>query len=456
MTKDKYLFQEFSSVSAKEWKHQIQMELKGADYNETLVWQSLEGISVKPFYHAEDFEYLEIPNLEKDFKIGQRIFIDEPEIANKIAVDAVSKGVDFIFFIAKQSFDIDVLFQGFENLSVKPFFFIDLQFLSLSFINSLFDYSKIKDLSIKIDSIGHLARTGKWYQNQEIDFNNISELLSKNTNRQILSIDVSIYQNAGANIIQQIAYALSHATEYLSMDVNDEIKSIQFDFSVGSNYFFEIAKLRAFRYLWKELMLELNLEIPITLMVEPSRRNKTLYDNNVNMLRTTTEYMSAIIGGADVVLTQAYDSIFKKSNEFSERIAKNQLLVLKEESGFKNAGTFAKGSYYIESLTLEIVNKALQLYKEIEKQGGFLSSLKSGIIQRKIKESAQKEQDLFDCGKRTLLGTNKYPNKEDRMNDNLELFPFIKHNKQQITIQPIIAKRLAQEVEQQRLKTEEE
>jgi methylmalonyl-CoA mutase len=173
------------------------------------------------------------------------------------------------------------------------------------------------------------------------------------------------------------------------------------------------------------------------------------------MLRTSTEYMSAILGGADSISTQTYDTIFKKSNAFSNRIARNQLLVLREENGFDNAQENAKGSYYIENLTIEIAKKSLLIFKELEKQGGFLSVLKSGKIQTKIQEAAQKEQILFEKGILTLLGTNKFPNSEDKMKEEIELYPFLKPNKKQTLINPILSKRLSEEIEQIRLSKEE-
>jgi len=448
------LFQEFNPVSAKEWKQQIQMELKGADYNEVLVWQSLEGIDVKPFYHADNFEYLEIPIPNKSFEISQSVFIDNPEVANKIALDIISKGVDCIVFNAKESFDIDVLLQGFNELANKPQIYFNTQFLSPNFIASLLSYSNNLEIDIQLDILGNLASTGNWYDSEERDFGFIKTLLTNHPSHKILKVNASLYQNAGATNIQQVAYALSHATEYLMTFDKEKISSIQIEFAIGSNYFFEIAKLRAFRYLWQKVLNEYKLEIPIYIIATPSLRNKTLYDYNVNMLRTSTEYMSAILGGADVISTQAYDTIFKKSNAFSNRIARNQLLVLREENGFEKAQEFAKGSYYIENLTIEIAKKSLLIYKELEKQGGFLSAIKSGKIQTKIQEVAQKEEALFDKGTLTLLGTNKFPNSEDRMKEELELYPFLKSNKNQTLIKPILSKRLAEKTEQIRLDKE--
>ncbi|WP_396161418.1 methylmalonyl-CoA mutase family protein, partial [Flavobacterium sp.] len=190
------------------------------------------------------------------------------------------------------------------------------------------------------------------------------------------------------------------------------------------------------------------------IIATPTKRNKTLYDYNVNMLRTTTECMSAILGGADAVANLAYDAIYHKDNEFGDRISRNQLLVLKHESYFDKVNNPADGAYYIETLTEQLAEKALELFKDIEKNGGLISQLIDGTIQRKINESALKEQELFDSGKEVLLGTNKYPNKNDQMKNDLELYPFVKQNARKTLITPIIEKRLAEKLEQERLASE--
>ncbi len=172
------------------------------------------------------------------------------------------------------------------------------------------------------------------------------------------------------------------------------------------------------------------------------------------MLRTTTECMSAILGGANSIANLPYDALYHKDNEFGDRIARNQLLVLKNESYFDKVNNPADGTYYIETLTEQLAEKALALFKDIEVNGGFITQLIEGTIQRKIKESAEKEQELFDSGKEILLGTNKYPNKNDRMKDDLELFPFVKTHSRKTLITPIIEKRLAEKLEQERLDQE--
>jgi methylmalonyl-CoA mutase len=173
------------------------------------------------------------------------------------------------------------------------------------------------------------------------------------------------------------------------------------------------------------------------------------------MLRTTTECMSAILGGANSIANLPYDALYHKDNEFGDRIARNQLLVLKHESYFDKVSNPADGAYYIETLTEQLAEKALLLFKEIEEKGGFITQLIEGNIQKKISESATKEQELFDTGKEVLLGTNKYPNKNDKMKHDLELFPFLKQKPRKTLITPIIEKRLAEKLEQERLAQEE-
>lgn len=459
-----FLFEDFDEVSAKQWKQKIQYDLKGADYNETLVWQSPEGIHVKPFYHQDDFEeeFQPIPGQPKSWKIAQKIFIDDEKIANNIALDAVERGAEAIIFSAAEEFDPKTVFKNFPFETASIYF--NLTFLSEAFYNKLIKF--FSDLPANsegkaivyynIDLIGNLARTGNWFHNLKKDHEILDSIFEKNLSQNLLSVDATLYQNAGANIVQQLAYALAHANEYLN-HIASETKqplSLTFNLATGPNYFFEIAKIRALRKLYATLAKEYGTTETCHIIATPSKRNKTLYDYNVNLLRSTTECMSAILGGADTVCNLPYDALYHKSNEFGERIARNQLLILKYESYFDSVGNPADGTYYIESLTDELAEKALQLFKEIEKGGGFLQQLKDGTIQKKIKESAEKEQQLFDSGELKLLGTNYHPNKNDRMKGDLELFPFVKHNPTKTLIAPIVEKRLSENTEQERLKTE--
>ena len=444
------LFEDFEGISAKAWKQKIQADLKGADYNETLLWQTDEGITVKPFYTKEDRTNTELNLPKTGFNICQSIFIDDEKIANSLAIDSLQRGANTIEFIAKNTFDYKLTLKNIDISSTKIYF--KFHFLNADFISELSKYTNSKNILFNIDIIGNLAKTGNWFTNLKEDYKQLENIVSKNNN--CIAVNASLYQNAGATITQQLAYALAHANEYLNHFGSGIVKKIHFNFSVGSNYFFEIAKLRAFRILWDSLLKEYNTKTEAHIFVQPSLRNKTLYDYNVNMLRTTSECMSAILGGANTISNVSYDVIYHKSNEFGERISRNQLLILQQESALSEAQNFADGAYYIDSLTEQLAEKALEIFKLIEKGGGFLKQLKEGIIQKKIKESADKEQAKFDTGELVLLGTNKIQNSEDKMKNDLELYPFVKIRNQKTLIQPIIQKRLAELLEQERLKDE--
>ena len=457
------LFSDFEAVSSKQWKQQIQYELKGADYNETLVWESPEGIKVKPFYHNDETEVnLEAIVPTKPFAIVQNIFVHDVQKSNARALETLQRGAESVrFTLENDSVSIEELMQSLPLENVNYYF--NLPFLSVEFSNKINDFaSKNKsNIFIQNDPIGQLAKDGNWFENLEKDFEKLN-IIAKNSHplegcptggvASFLTISSGIYQNAGANIVQQLAYTLAHINEYLNKSLFSH--PITIEVAVGTNYFFEIAKLRALRLLFNTLAKKYNHELECYIIATPTKRNKTLYDYNVNMLRTTTECMSAILGGADAVANLAYDAIYHKDNEFGDRISRNQLLVLKHESYFDKVNNPADGAYYIETLTVQLAEKALELFKDIEKNGGLISQLIDGTIQRKINESAQKEQELFDSGKEVLLGTNKYPNKNDQMKNDLELYPFVKQNARKTLITPIIEKRLAEKLEQERLASE--
>ena len=448
------LFQEFENVSSKEWKQKIQVELKGADYNDTLIWESLEGIKVKPFYHKDEFKKnTTIKTAVSQFKIAQNIFTHDIAKSNTKALDSINRGAECIrFTIQSEETNIEELMRDLPLEKTTYYFNVD--FLSLDFFKKVNEFATSKNAKIilLLDPIGQLAKEGNWFENQEKDFQKLDQLISE-SKISFLNIKANTYQNAGANCIQQLAYTLAHVNEYFNRfeSINHPIT---IEVAVGTNYFFEIAKLRALRLLFNTLAKEYNHTFDCHIIATPTKRNKTLYDYNVNMLRTTTECMSAILGGANTITNLAYDALYHKDNEFGDRISRNQLLVLKNESYFDKVNNPADGAYYIESLTEQLAEKALTLFKDIEANGGIITQLIEGTIQRKIKESAEKEQELFDSGKEILLGTNKYPNKNDKMKNELELYPFVKTNPRKTLITPIIERRLAEKIEQERLAQE--
>jgi len=450
------LFDYFNPVSSKQWKQKIQFELDGAEYNKTVIWNSPEDIQVKPFYHSDEFtKAAPVKTQASQFKICQNIFVYDVDKSIQRAINTIERGAESLrFTIQNEKTDIKKLLENLplENRTV----YFNLNFISIDFVKLLDTISIQKKAKFycNLDPIGHFASDGNWIPTSDKNnFESIEKISKATSNLSLLSVDLGLYQNAGANITQQIAYSLAHATEYLNRIPNIP-KQILFEVSVGINYFFEIAKLRALRMLFELIAAEYNSELKCHLLVTPTKRNKTIYDYNVNMLRTTTECMSAILGGADAVANLPYDTLYHKDNEFGDRIARNQLLILKHESYFDKVNNPADGSYYIESLTMQLAEKSLTLFKDIEANGGFLKLLNAGTIRNKIQESANKEQELFDSKKEVLLGTNKHPNKEDKMKQDLELFPFIKIKPRKTLITPIIEKRLAEKLEQERLDLE--
>jgi methylmalonyl-CoA mutase len=450
----KNLFEAFDSVSLKQWKQKIQFDLKGADYNDTLIWKTNEHIDVKPIYHADDFD--ELPDISDtkatQWQILQSIFVADIDKSNLKAIDIVERGAESIkFILPNETISIENLVQGLNLEEVTLFF--ELQFLSENYIKNI--QVLVPKAKIHLDIIGQLVLTGNWFKSLNEDFKAFYAIVKNNAS---FSVNVSLYQNAGANMTQQLAYALAHANEYLNSLESSECDlkaiNIKFNVSIGTNYFFEIAKIRALRILWKTVASAYGANTSCEIIATPSKRNKTLYDYNTNLLRTTTECMSAILGGANFIENLPYDVVYHKSNAFSERLARNQLLILKHESYFNIVNNPSDGSYYIETLTDQLAEKALELFKDIEKNGGFLSQLKSGTIQRKIKESAQNEQVQFDKSEIKLLGTNIHPNPADNMKHELELYPFVKTNTRKTLIEPIIEKRLSEQLEQNRLKNE--
>ncbi|MEO0504646.1 MAG: methylmalonyl-CoA mutase subunit beta [Bacteroidota bacterium] len=449
---NKELFEDFDDVSSKLWKQKVQFDLKGKDYNDTLVWESLEGIHVKPFYHPDSTnEALGLmEHSPKSWKIAQEIYANDVSKTLKNIDRLKQEGVEsFLLTIPDDQFDLNRFLQAkaVENTEIH---------IKFPFLHKAEGLPKTSPSHhLHMDVIGHFAREGNWLNTAEKDLEQtISNVKHPNYRCAIHS---ELYQNSGANCIQQLAYSLAHATEYLNHFETHKVGSnanFSFFVGVGGNYFFEIAKMKALRLLWETVSKNFGVNPNCTILAMPSLRNKTLYDFNTNMLRTTTESMAAVLGGADVVCNLNYDSVYHKTNAFAERAARNQLLLLKEESFFESGSMPTEGSYYVENLTVKLAEKALELFKEIEASGGFIKMLHQGTIQKKIKQSAEKEQALFDKGELVLVGSNKYANANDRMKDSIERAPFPKKRARKTLIEPIVPKRLSSGMEMKRLDQE--
>lgn len=450
----------FPPAGAKLWKQQIQYELQGADYNESLVWESAENIRVKPFYTREDLEGQAIRPILPAGTPGfaQAIRVEQATQANAEGREALALGAGGLqFILPAETAKAGELLHDIDLAHIPVHF--SLGFLSPAFIEEVLELlpEGPSGIYFHLDIIGRLVKSGNWFGSRDADTEIIRTLLHKAGKCQgvhLLGTDGSLYLNAGANRVQQLAYTLAHAHEYLHMFGESLSVPPVFTMAVGSDYFFEIAKLRALRLLWEPLALEYGLPPYCHVMAVPGLRNKTIYDYNNNMLRTTSECMSAMMGTADTIVNLPYDVFFREPNAFSARMARNQLLILRHESGLDEVANPADGAYYIESLTQQLAGKSLALFKQLEAGGGFLKQLKEHTIQKKVKESAAREQNLFDHGLQVLVGINSGQDMADRMKPQLEDFRHEPKNKGKTLIEPLLVKRLASEKELKRLSDE--
>ncbi len=448
----------FSPLSSAAWKQNIQFHLDGADY-QTVLHKSLEGFLIKPFYNEDDLDKkLEIPPKESPWKVTEHIAVYDSEIANSMAREAVAYGAETLQFIAyNPELNIEKLLENIplEKVAVQ----IWIQHVSLSKIEDLLEQN-IKNVTLLFDPVGKYYCTGSWYQTKASDFESLSKLLLlKNKGIDVqLQIDCMRFQEAGASAVQQIAYGLAHATEYLHLleqnKAQNTVHEIQFNWSIGNDYFLEIAKIRAFRVLWSTLSDAFGSEIKARIHSQPSKRYFTLYNSKQNLVRSSTACMAAALAGVDTLSNLPYDCLYKHPNPRSTRMARNQLLLLKYEAHFDKVLNPCEGSYYIESLTEQVAQDALKLFKSIEKGGGFLAQLAAHQIQKKIKNQHQKEWESYENKKEVLIGVHAYKNKSETLPEKFERNPFKKSKPRKTTIEPIVARRIASDWEWKRYKNE--
>jgi len=483
---NKKLFHEFPPISTQDWRDKIISDLKGAEYNKRLVWRNAEGVEVQPFYRAEDVEKLgmldvcpgDFPFVRgkktkgNNWLIRQDIKVENIEAANAKALDIRMKGVDSLGFVFKEEYipnekDIERLLQNIRADVMELNFSTSHPFEIISIIDKLAkkynrDLEKVKG-SLDFDPLNYYSLNGNFHNGKDNDCSLLEQLMRSSghlPNFHVLTVDGGTFHNSGSGIVTQLAFALAKGAEYLTyltekgFDIDDITPKIRFHFAVGSSYFMEIAKFRAARYLWAKIINVYGLSdaknAAMFIHCSNSEWNKTLYDPYVNMLRTTTETMSSILGGVDSMAVLPFNAVYEKTTDFSERIARNQQLLLKDESYFDKVGDPAAGSYYIEELTKMIIDEAWKLFLEVDEKGGYLKAFESGFIQEKIKlEASQKNLDLA-TRKRSILGTNQYPNVTERSDR-----PIAETSIQDDDKNKLIPYRGAQAFEQLRQKTDQ-
>jgi len=449
------LFSEFPPVSTEQWMNQIMKDIKGADFEKKLVWKTNEGFDVRPFYRKEDikdlktteslpgeFPYVRGTKKDNDWLVRQDIEVDSIAEANAKALSLLNKGVTSLGFeIAREDVskeNIALLLSGINPEAVE-LNFTTCSMHSARLMRILVDYFKEKNYdltiirgSVNLDFIGRIFRKGvvreEWIEQTVEAVKAAAELrLFKAT-----VVNAYLFNNAGSFITQELGYALAWGNELLSRLIEAGIdpafaaKKIKFNLGIGSNYFLEIAKFRAARWLWAEIVKayqptcnhdcsnqgpnnECRCAGKMNIFAQTSSFNQTVFDPYVNLLRTQTEAMSAGIAGVDSLLVTPFDESFKTPDEFSERVARSQQLLLKEESHFDKIVDASGGSYYIESLTLSIAQEAWKIFLAAEERG-FYESVKAGEVQAAVNASAEKRFKAVAQRREILLGTNQYPN----------------------------------------------
>ena len=438
------LFNEFKSPTRQEWLDKIQVDLKGADFNKRLVWRTNEGFNVQPFYLKEDVDKLQTPealpgefpfvrgNKKKDneWYVRQEIDASNAEAANAKALDVLNRGVDSLSFripgkaVSKEY--VEALLEGIECEIVELNFntckrhtlelahLLDAYFTEKGYdknkIVGSFDWDPIEKISMQ--GIDVTALLGIAPQ--------LVEAMKAYPHFRVISVNAEALNNAGAYIVQELGYALAWGNEYLSqlvdagIDADTAASNIKFNLGISENFFMEMSKFRAARLLWAEIVKQYAPKETASCMMcvnaITSKYNMTLFDSYVNLLRSQTESMSAALAGVHSIEVTPFDAIYETPNDFSERIARNQQLLLKEESHFDKVVDPGAGSYFIEELTTSLANEGWNIFLQTEDNGGFLEASKNGLVQDDINATNAKRHEAAAKRKEFILGTNQFPN----------------------------------------------
>lgn len=459
------LFQEFCPNTLQEWKDKVVADLKGADFDRKLVWKTNEGFSVQPMFRREDREKLahldclpgEFPFVRgnkkdsNDWFVRQDISVGDFADANKKALDILNKGITSLGFVFEECRDfseagMEVLLKDIELECIEVNFVSPCNKLSLlkAFKEVVEERGNIPENiygGINADPLSDMAREGKIDENGVFaDMAEAFVLMKAYRNFKLAEVGGYVFNDCGASVVQELGFSLAAGLEYMDrltekgFTADAVAPRIRFHFATGSKYFMEIAKLRAARYIWAHMIKAYNPGSDAVCMMhihgETSRWNKTLYDSNVNMLRTQTETMAAVLGGVDSFSVNPYDAIFRKGGEFSERIARNQQLLLKEESHFSKIADVAGGSYYIEELTDLIIDAAWKLFSETEAEGGYIAAFRSGYVQKAVKAMAEARDKAVAERKENLLGTNQFPDFSEILSGTVDTdIPYAEENR---------------------------
>lgn len=445
MANKEKLFTEFAAPTTQEWLDKIQVDLKGADFQKRLVWRTNEGFNVQPFYRREDLANLKTPDAlpgefpfvrgnKKDsnaWYVRQNVVVGEdPKAANAKALDILNKGIDSLGFhipgkmVSKETVETlldQILCDVVEvNFATCPRHAVELaEILVAYFAEKGYDKQKVVG-SIEWDPMQKMVMKGKDVTPVLAFGPKLVEVLKEYPNFRCIAVSTDALNNAGAYIVQELGYALAWGNEYLQqlvdagVDATLAAQSIKFNMGVSENYFMEIAKFRAARLLWAQIVKQYEPKsdeaCKMCVNATTSKYNQTLFDSYVNLLRSQTEAMSAALGGIHSMVVTPFDAPYEQATDFSERIARNQQLLIKEESHFDRIVDPSAGSYYIEHLTDALATEAWKIFLKVEEEGGFLAAVKAGTVQDDINATNVKRHGDAAKRKEFLLGTNQFPN----------------------------------------------
>ncbi len=459
--KDIRLLSEFPAVTTATWEEQINIDLKGKDYEKSLIWKTNEGFNVRPYYRAENIEGLDFPEsipgqfpyvrgkncTGNSWLVRQDITVSDPASANLKALEILNKGVTSLGFVFKGCqlvtvADLKLLLKGIQLDAVEinfvpcckgKAFFETLQTL----LAELKTDPASLHLSVNHDPIGRFTLRGKFCHSEGEVFEKVKTMVEQSEkfpHLHVLAVNGVNFNNAGASIVQELGFSLAMGAAYmtrltdLGVDAALAAKKIRFNFGVGGNYFMELAKLRAARMLWANIVKAYQPACQSAAKMyahcETSSWNKTLYDPYVNMLRTQTEAMSAVLGGTDSLTVLPFDAVYEQPTAFAERIARNQQALLKEEVHLDKIADPAAGSYYIETLTSSIAEQAWKLFLDVQEKGGFIIAFRSGSVQSQIKEMADKRKKAITSRRGNILGVNQFPNFNEVLEPGMNLSLF--------------------------------
>ncbi len=484
------LFTEFAAPTTQEWLDKIQVDLKGADFNKKLVWRTNEGFNVQPFYRREDVLKLKTPEAlpgefpfvrgnkkdNNEWYVRQNIVADDAAAANAKALDILNKGVDSLGFripgdkVSAEFIDTllkdircDIVEVSFRTCPCHVLELTDI--LTAYFEKQGYDKEKLVG-GIGFDPIEKMLMKGKDTSKLLADAPVLVEKLKDYPGMRCIMVHSEALNNSGAYIVQELGYALAWGNEYLhqlveaGVDVDLAARSIKFYMGVSENYFMEIAKFRAARLLWAEIVKQYepkcDCSCKMIVNAQTTTYNKTIFDSYVNLLRTQTETMSAALAGVHSIVVTPFDAVYEQPTDFSERIARNQQLLLKEESHFDKVVDPSAGSYYIEELTHSLADVAWKLFLKIEEEGGFLAAVKAGTVQDDINATNDKRHADAAKRKEFILGTNQFPNFTETSDGKAaQACSCGCGHKHEPTLKAISTTRLAADFEQLRLETEQ-